>query len=112
MNGKDIAGLNLNDLTREAHRISIDKGFWDERGKLPRAFGQAVALGLIYTEVTEAMEAVRDPGDPPDDLAEELADIIIRVADLAGWEDIDLQAAVWNKVAVNEGRPRLHGKAF
>lgn len=40
----------------------------------------------------------------------ELADIIIRVGDLAGALDIDLDAAVQRKHAYNVGRPRKHGR--
>ena len=40
----------------------------------------------------------------------ELADIIIRVCDLAGAKGIDLSAAVQTKAAYNRGRPRRHGR--
>lgn len=40
----------------------------------------------------------------------ELADIIIRVADFAGWKGIDLEAAIAKKHAYNVTRPHKHGR--
>ena len=40
-----------------------------------------------------------------------MADVVIRVADICGAYGIDLDTAVRQKMAVNAGRPRLHGKA-
>lgn len=48
--------------------------------------------------------------DKPRGFDIELADIIIRVADLAGAEGIDLDAAVQRKHAYNVGRPHKHGR--
>lgn len=41
---------------------------------------------------------------------EELADIFIRLADLASSLDIDLEEEVMKKMQTNEGRPWRHGK--
>ena len=56
----------------------------------------ATKIGLIGCEVSEAMEAHRV--DDKENLAEELADIIIRTAHLAYCLGIDLDTAVENKV--------------
>jgi len=78
-----------------------------------------VALTLIATEVSEAMEAAME--SDLDHCMEELADVLIRVGDVAGWikanhELLDapappsLEAAVLVKIEVNKDRPYLHGK--
>lgn len=65
-------------------------------------------LLLVATEVTEAIRAIGTP-----EYASELADIVIRVADTAAADGVDLQAAVEEKMAKNAARPRMHGgKAF
>lgn len=48
----------------------------------------------------------------PEGVAVELADAVIRIADLCGHLGIDLNAAIELKMAYNEGRPYKHGKKF
>lgn len=48
----------------------------------------------------------------PEGVAVELADAVIRIADLCGHLGIDLDAAISEKMAYNEGRPYKHGKKF
>lgn len=61
------------------------------------------ALALIASEVGEAVNECR--GDvPTPEFATELADIILRVADLAQWQGIDLAAVIEAKMALNEQR--------
>lgn len=61
-------------------------------------------LLLVATEVTEAIRAIGTP-----EYASELADIVIRVADTAAADGVDLQAAVEEKMKLNAARPRMHG---
>ncbi len=61
------------------------------------------ALALIASEVGEAVNECRGE-KPTEHLGEELADIILRVADLAQWQGIDLDAQVARKMAINEER--------
>ena len=64
---------------------------------------------LITTEVAEAAEAVRlEDGD---NFCEELADVCIRVFDLAGGLGINLEHEIAKKMAFNRNREPLHGKA-
>lgn len=59
------------------------------------------ALALIASEVGEAVNECR--GDEPTaEFGEELADICLRVFDLAKWQGIDLQQSIVNKIAKNE----------
>ncbi len=51
-------------------------------------------------------------GRKPEGVAVELADAVIRIADLCGHMGIDLEAAIDLKMAYNETRPFTHGKKF
>lgn len=48
----------------------------------------------------------------PEGVAVELADAVIRIADLCGHLGIDLEAAIALKMDYNETRPFKHGKRF
>lgn len=111
--------MGLNKPRDEAFRISKEHGFHDE----PRNFGETMAL--IHSEVSEALEDYRAGrpvnvmfyGDPatgsmlkPNGIPSEMADIIIRVLDFCGANDIDIEKAVAEKMAYNESRPYKHGK--
>ena len=103
--------MNLTDLQREAHAIAKDHGWWDEE----RTFGDLIAL--VHSELSEALEAYRvngidswlerqyphsrdtqplthldvpEEGDKPAGVASELADVVIRVADMAEFLEKDL----------------------
>jgi len=66
------------------------------------------ALALIASEVGEAVNECRGD-EPTPEFGTELADIILRVADLAEWQGIDLAAAISQKMAINEDR-RTRGR--
>jgi NTP pyrophosphatase (non-canonical NTP hydrolase) len=110
---KDLAALsstpsqpnNLNNLRDEAHATAKSKG-WHEAGndwsRLPEL------LVMVHSEVSEVVEAYRkDQGNGI--IASELADIIIRVLDIAGLYDIDLGWYVRTKMEHNKTRPYRHG---
>jgi NTP pyrophosphatase (non-canonical NTP hydrolase) len=97
------------------------------RGQEPLAYEFALAshkvaknipekLCLIHSEVSEALEDYRDgnlqadyEGSKPVGFPSEMADILIRVFDLAGALGIDLDKAVAEKMAYNRTRPHRHG---
>ena len=128
--------MTISNMVREAHSNAVDKGFWDNSGQTPN-IGEK--LMLIVSECSEALEALRKTDNETkvkplssqwDDLVaeygfetvfredvkntfeDELADVLIRVADLAGYMGIDLETHVELKMRYNRGRERLHGKKF
>ncbi len=61
------------------------------------------ALALVASEVGEAINECR--GDKPtEDFAEELADIVLRVLDIAHWQGIDMEKELQAKMLKNEQR--------
>ena len=92
-----------------AHRIARDKGFWDEaKGKT--VLDKALKAALIISEVSEYIEALRS--GTPEEQAEELADVALRLFDLAEATGVDLNREMQKKCLKNLQRPRMHGKAF
>lgn len=96
--------MQINELVKEAHDNAKSHGFWDN----PREFGTLIAL--IHSELSEALEADRH-GDRAH-VAEEIADVFIRMADLCGGLGIDIERAIRDKMHLNKMRPRLHGKRY
>ncbi len=113
--------MTLNEIRDAAFANATSKGFWDGVETLsPDLIGSKLAL--IHSEVSEALEDARNgrmetwlnikKREKPEGFPSELADIIIRVADLAGKLGIDLGKEVALKMVYNESRPFKHGKAF
>lgn len=106
--------MKISEMVTRAYANSLEKGWHDE----PRSALEALAL--IHSEVSEAVEACRDPdhyltetwtgtGGKPEGLASELADVVIRVGDLCGELGIDLEAEIERKMRFNSTRPHRHG---
>lgn len=125
-----------NSLTHYCHGASLAAGWWGATGQVDHRqelrdrtrFGLALTaekLCLIHSEISEAMEGVRkdlnDDKLPHRKMIEvELADAVIRIADLAGALGLDLGGAIAEKMAYNavrpdhkaEARAAAGGKAF
>lgn len=102
--------MTITELIKRSHALSREKGFYDP----PPTFGDQVALA--HSELSEALDAYRKrgleawlDGQKPEGVAAELADVVIRVCDMAGAWDIDLEAAIEAKHAYNVTRPYRHG---
>ncbi len=98
----EIKGKPLSEWVEVCHSGAKEKGFWDKE----RNIGEA--LMLIVTEVAEAMEAHRKQDEA--NFKEELADTFIRLFDLCGGLNIDIEKEINQKVLINKERPYKHGK--
>lgn len=79
--------------------------------------GILAKLALVHTEVTEGVDAMLNKlslccvvEGKPEGLASEMADVYIRLLQLAACVRVDLQDAYEAKMAYNEKRPFKHGK--
>jgi NTP pyrophosphatase (non-canonical NTP hydrolase) len=111
-----------NTLTMQCHGASHAAGWWNdllhgtdfrEEVRQGTRLGKALVaekLCLTHSEISEAMEGHRK-GLMDDKLKHrpaievELADAVIRIADLAGALDLDLGGAIAEKMAFNAQRP-------
>ena len=105
----------LDDMASELHTTAVEKGFWPEQVDDIFVTKQ---LMMIVSEAVEVMEAIRK-SKGEDEVADEMADILIRTLDL--WQglkdngyvgDNNLQVAFNKKTDVNKTRPQKHGVKF
>ena len=74
---------------------------WGKANRIP------ALLALIHSEVSEALEAFRN--HDPENFAEELADIQIRLLDTSRGLGVDLDREVEMKLEKNRNRGYRHG---
>jgi NTP pyrophosphatase (non-canonical NTP hydrolase) len=119
--------MTLNELCTAAHSAAVAKGWYERPRELPEL------LMLVVSELSEALEADRNGKRSDfnpieyvtgavsdsafvfgvkDTVEDEIADAVIRIADLCGHLGIDLDAHVAAKMKYNETRPHKHGKAY
>jgi len=123
----------INKLAKKVHQNSKSKGFFDS----DKNIGEM--LMLIVTEVSEACEADRKGkyfnqgvlkidevmgiecetsfmwkfgNHIKDTFEDELADVMIRVMDLAEFKGIDLEKHIKAKMRHNSNRAHKHGKKY
>jgi len=96
--------MEINELVKKAYSISKSNGFWDDG----RTFAESCML--IVTEISEAVQEDRKYHRIK--MAEELADTMIRLCDLAGSLNIDLEEEIEKKMAINEKRGYKHGRKY
>ncbi len=127
--------LTIRDLVRAAFKNSEVHGFWEtQQQTLPDGTTETVRacipekICLMHSELSEALEGFREDHSKkthgqtefdyevvketgkPEGIVSELADCCIRIFDLCGAFDWDLDRAISEKMKFNEGRPHKHGK--
>ena len=105
--------MDIKTLIHKSHKTATEKGWWDSpKREVPEL------LALIHSEVSEALEAYRigeidtawyEGNGKPEGFVIELADTVIRIADLCGEFGLDLESALTEKMAYNKTRPYRHG---
>jgi hypothetical protein len=117
---------DLNFYRDECYAASASRGWWDLLDeKMNQTYAAAVKIALIHSEITEALEGIRTgapdihlPHRPSGEV--ELADALIRIFDLAGAMNYDLDGAYTEKRNYNksradhskENRTKVGGKRF
>lgn len=106
--------MNLNQIGLQAFMNATKKGFHPEhivnsRGHCTDIQYMAVRVALIHSEASEALEELRNTPFDMEKFSAELADIIIRTADLARMAGVDLDRAVESKMKYNVTREHRHG---
>lgn len=114
-----MAGMTINELVSKAYRNALEKG-WHSESEGVRGFGELIAL--CHSELSEALEEYRngneitytyytqrDNWEKPEGIPSELADVVIRIADMCGHYNINLEKAIIDKMEYNKTRPHRHG---
>lgn len=123
----------INRLSKKVHENNKAKGFYDYKKNIGEM------LCLIHSEISEALESDREElyADMSEELwiyldsqqtdndfkfffeeyckdtfEDKLADIMIRVMDLAAFKSVDLEQHIKAKMRYNSLRPHKHGKKY
>jgi len=123
----------LNQFCIDTNKSIRKKGFWDDmddalcsiqntKGFLCSDVLNATKdafiaqkVALIMSESSEALEAMRKDNygiEKKDTFEDELADVFIRLSDLCGELNIDIEKQIVWKMSFNKIREEKHGKKF
>lgn len=124
---------DLNRLSKEVYRRNVEKGFYEKAKNI----GEMIAL--MHSELSEALEADRKgkyakadmetwnllSGSPTsedfrelfqetvkDTFEDEMADLFLRLMDICGYLNIDIERHVAAKLRYNLTREKYHGKKY
>lgn len=96
--------MDLNTLTAAMHAFVESKGWYSAESLRPQTpRNLAISLALEASEVLEHYQWSETPRRP-EELAGELADVMLYLLQLASISGVDLGQAVMDKLQVNYGR--------
>lgn len=104
--------MEITDYITESYNNAESKGWHSKE----RTFGDMIAL--CHSELSEALEEYRKGmsphaiyyvNDKPEGIPIELADVLIRIFDMCGKYQINLEKALKVKMEYNTGRSFRHG---
>lgn len=110
----------FDEIAIDLHETAVEKGFWDvikDANSDQIDIFMTKQLMMIVSEAVEVMEAIRK-NRGPEEIADEVADILIRTLDLyaglveEGYTSVSLDEAFENKTGYNKTRPEKHGVRF
>lgn len=130
--------MYLKQMAKEIHADNVSKGFYDDyiECQVPKDYFIMKQLILVVSELSEATEELRKNGinnslEPvfpntldikdsiklfedkyKDKFQDEIADTFIRLLDLCGFLDINIDQWIDAKLEYNKTRPYKHGKKF
>jgi NTP pyrophosphatase (non-canonical NTP hydrolase) len=128
--------MNLTNISKRIHLANVEKGFYDDIENIPQDYLIIKQLALVLTEIAEAIEVLRKNGidntlNPhfpsaltidesiaeykktyKDTFQAEMADTFIRLFDLCGYLNIDIDSWVDTVLEANKHRPYKHGKKY
>ena len=117
--------MEIKELINKSYENSKLHGFWDNYKREERKACSNInddissdnadayisqKLMLIVSEIAEAQEGLGK--NNYDNFKEEMADCFIRLADLCGGLEIDIETEIINKLEINSKRPYKHNKKF
>ena len=96
--------LTIEELTDKMNQLVKSKGWYEADSKRPQtARNLAISLSLEAAEILEHFQW-RDEAQDKKELASELADVALYLLQLASVSNIDLEAAILNKIEINKIR--------
>ena len=131
--------MEIKELVQKAHEHALEKGFYDGKFNFAEKLMLVVSeLGELLEAHRTEKRFVRDfyePSEPSDDLIakletmdvyaierfeemykdqleDEFADILIRLTDLCGYFNINIEKHLKAKIAYNKSREYKHGKMY
>ena len=110
--------MPINNLVYLCHENAVNHGFWESAGKEKQEIALLLSkIALVHSELSEMTEWIRKDRNKESDhipeitgVEEELADVLIRIFDFAGYLRVNLERAVMLKMNYNQNRQYMHGK--